>query len=68
MRVVAVLAALLSFASPLSAQSDTAVTPAEVQARRAAFAERIGSGVVVALGGRALVPDFSTFYHLDAIR
>lgn len=69
MRVVAVLAAaLLSLASPLSAQSDTAVTPAEVQARRAAFAERIGTGVVVAFGGRTLVHDFTTFYQLQAFR
>ncbi|NCW44266.1 MAG: hypothetical protein EBV77_01995, partial [Gemmatimonadaceae bacterium] len=68
MRVVAVLAALLSFASPLAAQTDTAVTAAELQARRAAFAERIGTGVVVAFGGRTLVHDFTTFYQLQAFR
>ena len=50
------------------AQSDTAITRAELDARRSAFAQRIGNGVVVAFGGRALVHDFSTFYQLAAFR
>ncbi len=68
MRAVLVLAALLSFAPTLGAQTDTSVSHTEVHARRAAFAERIGDGVVVAFGGRALVHDFSTFYQLAAFR
>jgi Xaa-Pro aminopeptidase len=52
----------------LTAQADTAVTRAELEARRGAFAQRIGNGVVVAFGGRALVHDFSTFYQLAAFR
>lgn len=58
--------------APLDAQTagraDTAVSAAEVAARRNAFAERIGNGVVIAFGGRALVHDFSTFYQLAAFR
>ena len=50
------------------AQSETAITRAELDARRSAFAQRIGNGVVVAFGGRALVHDFSTFYQLAAFR
>ena len=50
------------------AQSDTTITRAELDARRSAFAQRIGNGVVVAFGGRALVHDFSTFYQLAAFR
>ena len=37
-------------------------------ARRAALAERIENGVVLAFGGRALVHDFSAFYQLSAFR
>lgn len=55
-------------AQPPVASADTAITLAEVAARRTAFAERIGNGVVVAFGGRALVHDFSTFYQLAAFR
>ncbi|MCA2990711.1 aminopeptidase P N-terminal domain-containing protein [Gemmatimonas sp.] len=51
-----------------TAQADTAITRAELDARRSAFAQRIGNGVVVAFGGRALVHDFSTFYQLAAFR
>jgi len=68
MRAVLALAALLSIAPALGAQSDTAVGPAELKSRRAAFADRVGNGVVVAFGGRALVHDFSTFYQLAAFR
>lgn len=66
--LVSSLALLCSLATPLLAQRDTSIAPAEVAARRAAFAERIGTGVVVAFGGRALVHDFSTFYQLAAFR
>lgn len=68
MRAVLALAGLLSVAPVLEAQSDTAVGSAELKARRAAFADRVGNGVVVAFGGRALVHDFSTFYQLAAFR
>ncbi|WP_434478840.1 aminopeptidase P N-terminal domain-containing protein [Gemmatimonas sp.] len=59
---------LLLAAAPVAAQSELAVSLPAVAARRAAFAERIGNGVVVAFGGRALVHDFSTFYQLAAFR
>ncbi len=59
---------LLLAAAPVAAQPERAVSLPEVAARRAAFAERIGNGVVVAFGGRALVHDFSTFYQLAAFR
>ncbi|AMW05959.1 aminopeptidase P N-terminal domain-containing protein [Gemmatimonas phototrophica] len=65
---VALAVALAGTAPALRAQSDTAISRAEVAARRAAFAERVGNGVVVAFGGRALVHDFSTFYQLAAFR
>lgn len=68
MRALLAVAALLRLAAPLAAQSDTAVGPAELTARRAAFAERIGDGVVLAFGGRTLVHDFTTFYQLPAFR
>uniref|UniRef100_UPI00333E7819 aminopeptidase P N-terminal domain-containing protein n=1 Tax=Gemmatimonas sp. TaxID=1962908 RepID=UPI00333E7819 len=61
-------AALLLAAAPVAAQPGLAVSLPEVAARRTAFAERIGNGVVVAFGGRALVHDFSTFYQLAAFR
>ena len=64
----AALGLLLTCAAPLAAQSGPTVAPSEVAARRAALAERIGDGVVVAFGGRALVHDFSTFYQLPAFR
>lgn len=62
------LAAAHAPIASLPAQSDTSITRAEVAARRAAFAERIGDGVVVAFGGRTLVHDFTTFYQLAAFR
>lgn len=65
---LATLGLLLSCAAPLAAQSGPTVAPSEVAARRTALAERIGDGVVVAFGGRALVHDFSTFYQLPAFR
>ncbi len=61
-------AALLLATAPVAAQPALAVSLPEMAARRAAFAERIGNGVVVAFGGRALVHDFSTFYQLAAFR
>ncbi len=54
-------------APTVGAQAPT-FAPSELAARRAALAERIGDGVVVAFGGRALVHDFSTFYQLSAFR
>ncbi len=60
-------AGLSPAASVLSAQPSS-VPLSETAARRAALAEKIGDGVVVAFGGRALVHDFSTFYQLSAFR
>ncbi|MBY0488720.1 MAG: aminopeptidase P N-terminal domain-containing protein [Gemmatimonadaceae bacterium] len=59
--------AAAAWAAPTMAQP-TAFAPTELAARRAALAERIGDGVVLAFGGRALVHDFSTFYQLSAFR
>ena len=39
---------------------------AEFAARRSALAERVGSGVVIAFGGRTPVTDFGPFYQLPA--
>jgi Xaa-Pro aminopeptidase len=51
------------------AQSEPAVpTVEEFGARRAALAERIDNGVLLAFGGRTLVHDFSTFYQLPSFR
>jgi hypothetical protein len=59
MRSIA-LAALASV--PLMAQ----VPESEFATRREAFAKRIDSGVVVALGGRTPITDFGTFHQLPA--
>jgi len=73
-RYLAVAALLAVTHAPLPAQpaqsapADTSISKAEVAARRAAFAERIGDGVVLAFGGRTLVHDFTTFYQLAAFR
>ena len=48
--------------------SPVEITVAEFAARRAALAERVKDGVVLAFGGRTLVHDFSTFYQLPAFR
>lgn len=55
-------------AKPRSASPDTAIQLAEVAARRAALAERIENGVVLAFGGRALVHDFGAFFQIPAFR
>ena len=69
MRFYLRLAAAMSTlaAASVSAQKPE-FTPGELAARRAALAEKIGDGVVLAFGGRALVHDFSTFYQLTAFR
>lgn len=64
----AVAFSLAIVSAPLTAQSDTIITRAELAARRSAVAERIDNGVLVAFGGRTLVHDFSTFYQLPAFR
>lgn len=74
MAVLALLPATL--ASGLNAQSstrttnpaDTMVTAAELSARRAALAERIGDGVLVAFGGRNPVTDLGGFRQLPSFR
>lgn len=43
-----------------------AIAAEEYAARRAALAERVGDGVMVAFGGRALVHDFGTFFQLPS--
>lgn len=73
MRTVSLLLAISVLAAPdVRAQSATSapadIAPAEFAARRAALAERVGDGVVLAYGGRTLVHDFSTFYQLPAFR
>ena len=70
--VAAACAALLSAGSNASAQRSgasaeaLAIPAGEFAARRAALAARIGDGVLVAFGGRALVHDFGTFFQLPA--
>src|ERR1041385_7279493 len=54
----------LSFAPTLHAQ----ITVNEYAARRDSLAGRIGSGVVIAFGGRTPVSDFGPFYQLPAFR
>lgn len=44
------------------------IGPAEYAARRAALAQRVDSGVVVAFGGRTPVSDFGPFFQLPAFR
>lgn len=63
---LAPLALVLTTAS-LAAQTPE-FTREELAARRTALAERIGDGVVVAFGGRALVNDYGTFFQLPAFR
>lgn len=61
-------AVVSAIAAPVLGAQPTTVPLSETAARRAALAEKIGDGVVVAFGGRALVHDFSTFYQLSAFR
>ena len=71
---VAALAALLLTGSAAAVHAQARVLPVapssiaaeEYTARRAALAERVGDGVVVAFGGRALVHDFGTFFQLPS--
>lgn len=44
------------------------ITSAEYAARRDSLAARIGSGVVVAFGGRTPVSDFGPFYQIPSFR
>lgn len=60
------LAALLSTRT-LAAQPEPSFPSAELAARRAAVAERVGDGVVLAFGARATV-GFSGFFQLAAFR
>lgn len=64
-RVAAVLLlGIILPATPTSAQ----ITREEHASRRAALAERLGDGVVVAFGGATPVTDFGPFYQLPAFR
>ncbi len=58
------LCGLLLPATPASAQ----IAREEYASRRAALAERIGDGVVVAFGGATPVTDFGPFHQLPAFR
>lgn len=53
---------------PATAQTVPDIGPRETTARRAALAERVDNGVVIAFGGRELVHDFSAFYQLPSFR
>jgi len=65
--VSALLASLILQAAPAAVPS-RAIDPGEYQARRAALAERVGSGVVLAFGGVTPTTDFGPFYQLPAFR
>ncbi|HEX7938120.1 MAG TPA: aminopeptidase P N-terminal domain-containing protein [Gemmatimonadaceae bacterium] len=58
---------LTAAATPAIAQQpDPSIPQSEFAARRDALGARIGTGVLVAFGGRALVHDFGTFFQLPA--
>jgi Xaa-Pro aminopeptidase len=59
-----VAAAMLVAASPAGAQ----ITGAEYAARRDSLAARVGTGVVLAFGGRTPVTDFGAFHQLPAFQ
>jgi Xaa-Pro aminopeptidase len=59
-----VVAGLLAMAAPAGAQ----ITSDEYAARRAALADRLDRGVVVAFGGRQPVRHWPPFYQLPAFR
>ena len=63
-RLLSVIAALSLFAPFGAARGQ--ISPAEFSARRDSLAVRIGSGVLVAFGGRTPVSDFGPFYQLPA--
>ncbi len=71
-RLAAAVVAVSSFVAmsrSAQAQAPTAslvITAQEFASRRDALANRIGDGVLVAFGGRALVHDFSTFFQLPS--
>ncbi|HET9013096.1 MAG TPA: Xaa-Pro aminopeptidase [Gemmatimonadaceae bacterium] len=58
--------ALALVASLVGAPAGAQISAAEFAARRDSLAARIGSGVVVAFGGRTPVTDFGPFYQLPA--
>ncbi len=63
----AIIAPLVAL--PLGAQSVELELPlSEFEARRAAMAQQIDSGVVLAFGARTPVNDFSAFFQLPAFR
>jgi Xaa-Pro aminopeptidase len=66
-RLLAAPLALMLAITRLPAQTSE-FSKDELAGRRAAMAERIGDGVVVAFGGRALVNDYGTFFQLPAFR
>jgi Xaa-Pro aminopeptidase len=62
----AVLGALLAFT--VSRGAGAQIPASEFAARRDSLAARIGTGVVVAFGGRTPVTDFGAFHQLPAFR
>src|SRR5258706_1501526 len=56
------LLAAVCFSAPLSAQ----ITSNEYSARRDSLAARVGTGVLIAFGGRKPVSDFGPFYQIPA--
>jgi Xaa-Pro aminopeptidase len=67
--VTALLLAAAFSGRPALAQTDPAPIPlAEFASRRAALAQRVDSGVVLAYGARTLVHDYNMFFQLPAFR
>jgi Xaa-Pro aminopeptidase len=67
-QLIAIATAMAGVTITAHAQPLPDIGPTETASRRAALAERVENGVVVAFGGRELVHDFSTFYQLPAFR
>ncbi len=64
LQILVTCAACGSAASPLAAQ----ITSSEYAGRRAALAERVGTGVIIAFGGREPVRHWPPFSQLPAFR
>ena len=64
LRFTLTVVSVFAFAAPAMAQ----IPASEFTARRDALAARIGSGVVVAFGGRTPITDYGPFYQLPAFR
>ncbi len=67
-RIPALVLAVACFVSPTVTSLSAQITAAEYQHRRDSLAARIGSGVVLAFGGRTPVSDNGPFRQLPAFR